>query len=174
MPGSGAVPDDVMRALHTEHATALWGYTLHLTAGDRQRAEDVTQETLLRAWRHPEVLERSADAVRAWLFTVARHIVIDGWRSAGARAEFVTETPPERATADATERALQGWLVGQAMAELSEPHRQVLALCYFEGYAVADAAARLGVAEGTVKSRAHYALRALRLALEEKGVSWPG
>lgn len=163
--------DALLRALHEQHAQALLGYVAHLTGGDRQRAEDITQETLLRAWRHPKVLQRSPDGARAWLFTVARHIVIDGWRSAATRSELVTETPPERVIADGTERALQGWVVAEAMAELTGEHRDVLALCYFEGCSVAEAASRLGIAEGTVKSRAHYALRALRLTLQERGVS---
>ena len=63
------------------------------------------------------------------------------------------------------------FLVADALDELSPRHREVLTLCYFQGMSVADAAARLGVAEGTVKSRTHYALRALRLVLEERGVT---
>ncbi|WP_103354806.1 sigma-70 family RNA polymerase sigma factor [Amycolatopsis sp. CA-128772] len=161
----------LMRALHEEHASALWSYALHLTSGDRIRAEDVVQETLLRAWRSTTVLDQSQGSARAWLFTVARRIAIDGWRSASARSEVVTDRPPEGAVADGTDRAVQGWLVAEALAELSERHREVLVLCYFQGYSVADAARRLGVAEGTVKSRTHYALRALRLVLEERGVT---
>ncbi|MEU0536022.1 sigma-70 family RNA polymerase sigma factor [Amycolatopsis tolypomycina] len=161
----------LMRALHEEHAAALWSYALHLTSGDRIRAEDVVQETLLRAWRSPAVLDQSQGSARAWLFTVARRIAIDGWRSASARSEVTTDRPPDRVVADGTDRAVQGWLVAEALAELSERHREVLLLCYFHGYSVADAALKLGVAEGTVKSRTHYALRALRLVLEERGVT---
>jgi RNA polymerase sigma-70 factor (ECF subfamily) len=161
----------LMRALHEEHAAALWSYALQLTSGDRVRAEDVVQETLLRAWRTTTVLDQSQGSARAWLFTVARRIAIDGWRSASARSEVVTDRLPERAVADGTDRAVQGWLVAEALAEVSERHREVLLLCYFQGYSVADAALRLGVAEGTVKSRTHYALRALRLVLEERGVT---
>jgi RNA polymerase sigma-70 factor (ECF subfamily) len=161
----------LMRALHEEHAAALWSYALHLTSGDRIRAEDVVQETLLRAWRSPAVLDQSQGSARAWLFTVARRIAIDGWRSATARSEISTDRPPDRVVADGTDRAVQGWLVAEALAELSERHREVLLLCYFQGYSVADAALKLGVAEGTVKSRTHYALRALRLVLEERGVT---
>ncbi|HEY5187083.1 MAG TPA: sigma factor, partial [Actinomycetes bacterium] len=62
-----------MRALNDEHAPALWSFTLRLT-GDRSRAEDVVQETLLRAWRSPRVLDGTHGATRAWLFTVARHL----------------------------------------------------------------------------------------------------
>ncbi|MBK1788129.1 sigma-70 family RNA polymerase sigma factor [Prauserella sp. ASG 168] len=161
----------LMRALHDEHATALWSYALHLTSGDRSRAEDVVQETLLRAWRHPKVLDQSQRSARAWLFTVARRIAIDGWRSAAARAEVATDELPELAVPDDTERAVQGWIVADALGELSLRHREVLLLCFFQGMSVGDAAAALGVAEGTVKSRTHYALRALRLVLEEKGVT---
>lgn len=160
----------LMRALHEEHAAALWAFTLRLTGGDRARAEDVAQETLLRAWRHPSVLDQSARSARAWLFTVARRIVIDGWRSAASRAEVTTDTPPETAAPDDIERAVQGLLVADALAELAPRHREVISLCYYQGLSVAEAAARLGVAEGTVKSRTHYALRALRLVLQEKGI----
>ncbi|MCI2422403.1 sigma-70 family RNA polymerase sigma factor [Saccharopolyspora sp. K220] len=160
-----------MQLLHDQHASALWSYALRLTGGDRSRAEDVVQETLLRAWRHPKVLDQSQRSARAWLFTVARRIAIDDWRSAATHAEVVTDAPPEPPTADETDRAVQGWLVADALAELSARHREVLALCFYQGMSVADAANQLGVPEGTVKSRTHYALRALRLALEERGVT---
>ena len=166
-----AAEDQLMRALHDDHAAALWSYALKLTNGDHARAEDLVQETLLRAWKHPRVLDQSEGSARAWLFTVARRIAIDGWRSAAARSEVSMDAPPELPMPDGTERALQGWLVAEALAELSVAHREVLGLCYFQGYSVAEAAKRLGIAPGTVKSRTHYALRALRLALEERGVT---
>lgn len=163
--------EDLMRALHDEHAAALWGYCLHLT-GDRTRAEDVCQETLLRAWKHPDVLTKPSPATRAWLLTVARNIVIDEWRARRIRPESVTSDLPERADEqDRVDELLQSWVVAEAMTRLSSDHRQVLHECYLQGRTVADAARRLGIPEGTVKSRAHYALRALRLALEEMGVT---
>ncbi|GAB2770403.1 sigma-70 family RNA polymerase sigma factor [Amycolatopsis magusensis] len=165
-----APEDELMRALHSDHAAALWSYALSLTGGNTARAEDVVQETLLRAWKHPRVLDQSQGSARAWLFTVARRIAIDDWRSAASRSEVTTDAPPEQPVPDDTERALQGWLVAEALGQLSDRHREVLVLCFFQGFSVADAARRLGVAEGTVKSRTHYALRALKMALEEKGV----
>lgn len=160
----------LMQALHDEHAAVLWGYCLRLTGQDRARAEDLVQETLLRAWRHPEVLDRAADGVRAWLFTVARNIAIDQWRSQRSRREHVTADVPEQATADGSDQLLLTWVVTDALTRLSAEHREVLVECYYGGRSVAEAARRLGVPEGTVKSRSHYALRALRLALEEMGV----
>ena len=161
----------LMQQLHDEHARALWGYCLRLTGRDRSRAEDVVQETFLRAWRHRSVLDSPPAAVRSWLFTVARNIVIDEWRTSRARSELsVADVPEGEVADDATDQLLLSWVVAEALTKLSPEHRAFRLVCYYGGRPVSDAAARLGVPEGTVKSRTHYALRALRLALEEMGV----
>jgi len=163
----------LMQQLHDEHASALFGFCLHLT-GDRVRAEDVAQETLLRAWQRPSVLDASRGSVRSWLFTVARNIVIDEWRSKRHQNEHATADLPEPGDpVDQTDSLLQSWVVAEALTQLSPEHRAVLLECYYRGRSVAEASRRLGVPEGTVKSRTHYALRALRLALEELGVAAP-
>jgi len=158
--------------LYEQHARPLLGYALRLTGGDRQRAEDVVQETLLRAWRHPETLERTPDAVRPWLFTVARNIAVDAYRARRARP---LEAGPDGLDLvpvdDEVDRALEAWQVSDALATLSVDHRQVLIETYYRGRSVAEAAAALGIPPGTVKSRTYYALRALRLVLEERGVT---
>ncbi len=160
---------ELLRALHDEHGGALWSFVLGLTNGDRARAQDVVQETFLRAWRTPAVLERTAQSPRAWLFTVAKRIVIDEWRTARSRHERVTDDVPERPVPDATEQAVDRHVVLAALRTLSPEHRAVLHETYFRGSSVREAAEALGVAPGTVKSRTHYALRALRLALDELG-----
>lgn len=160
---------ELLRALHDEHADALWSYVVSLT-GDRAAAADVVQETLLRAWRHPQVLDTGRGSPRAWLFTVARRLVIDDWRSRRSRPETLTEEPPERPGDDEGERLLQSWVVLEALRRLSPDHRAVLVECYYRGRSVAEAARVLGVPAGTVKSRTHYALLGLRLALQEMGV----
>lgn len=163
---------ETMTQLHDEHAAALWGYCLSLTGHDRARAEDVVQETLLRAWRNASKLDRTTGSVRAWLFTVARNIVIDEWRSRRHQRELaVADVPEPRAADDRTDQLLLSWVMAEAVTGLSREHREVLFECYFRGATVAEAAHRIGVPEGTVKSRTHYALRALRLALEELGVT---
>jgi RNA polymerase sigma-70 factor, ECF subfamily len=163
---------ELMQELHEEHAAALWSYCVRLTGNDAGRAEDAVQETLLRAWRHRDVLDRPPGQLRAWLFTVARNIVIDDWRARRSRPEFSTAEVPEqlRDPPDHTDQLLLSWVVAEAFTRLSPEHRAVLVECYYGGRSVAEAAQRLGVPEGTVKSRTHYALRALRLALEELGV----
>lgn len=160
----------LMRELHDEHAAALWRYCLHLTGGDRARSEDLVQETLLRAWRSPRVLDQSDRSARSWLFTVARNLVIDEWRTSRSKREVLSGELPEPVTQDRTDELLQSWVVADALGRLSPEHRDVLLECYYRGRSVADAARVLEIPAGTVKSRTHYALRALRLVLEEMGV----
>jgi RNA polymerase sigma-70 factor (ECF subfamily) len=157
-----------MRAWYDQHAQVLWAYVVALT-GDRGRAQDVVQETLLRVWRNPTVLEQAGGSGRGWLFTVARHIVIDEWRSASRRPEVVTADVPEQSVADAAQQIADRDLVHAALRTLSNEHRQVLLECYFLGASVPDAAETLGVPPGTVKSRKHYALHALRHAIDNLG-----
>jgi len=163
-----ATDADLLRALHDEHAAALWAFAVGLTGGDRARAQDVVQETLLRAWRTPDVLAQTRGSVRGWLYTVARRIVIDEWRAARSRPEVVTDLVPERGGGiDEAEAVVNRQVVVTALRALTPEHRDVLVECYLRGSSVAEAAARLGIAPGTVKSRTHYALRALRLAMAE-------
>jgi RNA polymerase sigma-70 factor (ECF subfamily) len=162
--------DELLRAVHATHAVALHRYVVRMTADDA-RAQDVVQETLLRAWRHPDVLERPEGSVRAWLFTVARNLVVDDLRRAHHRRELASAQVPDRGQADETQAVLDAWLVADALVELSPEHRAVVVGAYYRGRSVAEMAAEHGVPPGTVKSRMHYALRALRLALQEKGVT---
>lgn len=164
---------DLLRALHQEHGDALFAHALRLTNGDRQRAEDLVQETLLRAWQHPNALDPTRGSVRAWLFTTARNLAIDAWRRRSARVgEVSTDVLPEvPEMSDEADRAVESWLVAEALSRLSRPHREVLIECFYQGRSVAEAAAQLGVPPGTIKSRTHYALRSLKLVLEELGVT---
>lgn len=170
-PGSQA---ELMRALYEQHAGALWSYALHLTSGDPHRAEDAVQETFLRAWRTPHVYE-DAESARPWLFTVARRIVIDDWRRSRLRTEVTVAEPSggdgAGAAEDEAERTTLAVLVAEALNRLSAAHREVIVECYYRDLSIAEAAGRLHVPRGTVKSRLHYALRALRLALQELGVA---
>ncbi len=161
--------DELLRALYDEHAPALWRYTMSLV-GDPGRAEDIVQETLLRAWQRPNVLEQGPSA-RAWLFTVARNLAFDEHRSARSRREFGTDTPPERATPDQSDRALDMWLMSEALTRLSPGHRDVIVYAYYRGFTTHQIADAFDIPEGTVKSRMHYGMRALRLVLQEMGVT---
>ncbi|OBA93140.1 RNA polymerase subunit sigma [Mycobacteriaceae bacterium 1482268.1] len=160
----------LLRAIHDAHAQALLRYVLRLTGGDAAFAEDVVQESLLRLWRNPAVLRQCAGGVRAWLFTVARNQVIDDRRSARYARELRMDSLPERPSPDAIGPAFDRWIVSDALTSLSADHRAVVVRAFYLAQTVADIAARERIPEGTVKSRLHYAIRALRIALQEKGV----
>jgi RNA polymerase sigma-70 factor (ECF subfamily) len=157
-----AADEALIRSLYEEHGRALLAYATRLT-GDRAAAEDVVQETLVRAWRHPDALVNGKGSVRGWLLTVARNIVTDRVRAKAARPQEVAEsptTPPiERDHAD---QVVDSVVVLEALDRLSSDHRDVLMEIYFRGRSVTEAAQALGVPPGTVKSRSYYALRALR------------
>lgn len=170
--GAGPPDEELMRALYHEHAGPLFGFVLHLVAGDRQRAEDVVQETLVRAWRNLHHLDPKAGSLRPWLVTVARRIVIDGHRAGLARPREVGDAPLELLPAeDELDRALRMMTIADALGDLSPAHRAIIVETYLKGRTAAEAAAELGIPAGTVRSRVFYALRALRLALEERGVT---
>jgi RNA polymerase sigma-70 factor (ECF subfamily) len=161
---------ELIRALYEAHGPALSRYITRLTH-DPGLAEDVVQETLTRAWRRPQILEQGEESTRAWLFTVARNLVIDDRRSARAAHEFTTGQLPENANSDHLESTLDKWLLSDALTSLSLEHRRVIVRSYYLGQSAAEISEEEGVPEGTVRSRAHYALRALRLALQERGVT---
>lgn len=162
--------DALLRALADEHGPDLFRFVLRQTQ-DRGMAEDVVQETLARAWQHPERVAEGRDAARAWLFTVARNLVIDDARSARKRRELGVEEVPERRVEDGVDAVLDRLLVADALASLSREHRTVIVEAHYLGRPVREIAEREGIAEGTVKSRLHYGMRALRLALQERGVT---
>ncbi len=182
LPAVGPLPatdEHLLRDLYDAHAGVLFGYARRLLGGDTGRAEDVVQETLLRAWRNPAALDpahRGPTAVRAWLLTVARHLVVDAERARRARPREVTPPrgpgagDPPPAVDDVLDQVLLAHGMAEALSTLSADHRAVIDQLYFRDRAVAEAAEALGIPAGTVKSRAYYALRALRVACEERGI----
>ncbi|MDX6313715.1 MAG: polymerase sigma-70 factor, subfamily [Streptomyces sp.] len=170
---AGRAPEeDLMRELYKAHAGALFAYVMRLVGGDRYLAEDVVQETLLRAWKSASRLDPAARSLRPWLVTVARRIVIDGHRSRQARPPEASPAALDQLPAeDELDRSLRLMTISDALDDLSEAHRQVLIETYFKGRTVNEAAAELGVPPGTVRSRVFYALRSLKIALEERGVT---
>ena len=133
-----AAEDSALRALYEQHAGPLFAYALRLTAGDRGRSEDIVQETLLRAWRHPEALDPERGTVRSWLFRVARNVAVDAYRARNARPHEVGDEALAFVPAvDEIEQALDSWLVADAMSALSADHRAVLVETYYRGRSVA-------------------------------------
>jgi RNA polymerase sigma-70 factor (ECF subfamily) len=152
----------LIRTLYEEHGKALLAYATRMT-GDRLAAEDIVQETLIRAWQHPEVIGDPERPMRGWLLTVARNIITDRHRAKAARPTEVAENdalaPVQQ---DHAQAVVDSMVLLDALERLAPHHREVLVELYYRGRTAPETADRLGIPEGTVKSRAHYALRTLR------------
>jgi RNA polymerase sigma-70 factor, ECF subfamily len=162
-----AAGEALVRSVYLEHGGAVLAYTTRLLGGDRAAAEDVVQEVLLRAWRNPDFTV-AAGSTRGWLLTVARNLVIDRHRARGRRpAEVIGEAYRPPVGRDIGDQVVDAMLITGVIGRLSPEHRQVLVELYYNDRSVAETAEHLGLAPGTVKSRAYYALRALRGMLAE-------
>jgi RNA polymerase sigma-70 factor, ECF subfamily len=150
-----AADEALVRSVFEEHGRALWAYATRLL-GDRQAADDVVQETLVRAWRDPQALAGGKWSARGWLLTVARSIATGRMPARAARL-------PEPGTGSAVQ-------VMEALDRLTKEHRDILVEVFFKGSSVAEAATRLGIPAETVRSRSYYALRALRQGVGPAGV----
>lgn len=172
MSGIPRADEQLVRELYEQHAQVLLGFVSGLVGGDRQRAEDIVQETLLRAWRHPEVLQDDGRSPRAWLISVARNLVIDAYRAQSARPREVLDDPPidDGSVDDGIDSLLNHFELLDAINSLSPAHRDAVVLVFYEDRSIAESAELLGVPEGTVKSRCYYAMRALRVLFQERGL----
>lgn len=169
-PHRSVADEALVRSVFEEHGRALLAYVSRLL-GDKQAAEDIVQETLVRAWRNPDVLLNGKGSVRGWLLTVARNLVVDRVRAQAARPIEVPESPTDsRCARDHAESVVDSLIVMDALDQLSDDHRAVLVEIYFKGSSVSEVAAALGIPPGTVRSRAYYALRSLRDGIAARGV----
>ena len=168
---SRTADDALVTEMYHQYRTPLMAYVLRLTAGDRQHAEDVVQETMVRAWRQAAKLDLTEPSLMPWLATVARRIVIDDRRRKSARPpETGDEMLENSPAADTMEDLLRKMVVAEALQSLSPAHREVLNETILRDRTVNQAAEALGIPVGTVKSRVYYALKALRVVLAERGV----
>jgi RNA polymerase sigma-70 factor, ECF subfamily len=168
-PG-GQLPADAdaaIRELYCRHAEALRIYVERFCT-DRTSADDVVQETFIRAWRHLSKLRADDRPIRPWLFRVARNLLIDADRAARSRPVIVQALPGQDAGADAgLAQVLDRELVCAALQHLSPAHRAVLIEAFYNGGSLVAVARELGIPHGTARSRLHYALQALRQQLHE-------
>lgn len=159
--------EEGLRAAFLAYSGELYGYARR-SLSDSGAAEEVVQETFIRAWRARERFDPDLGSLRTWLFAIERRIVIDQ-----ARSRALRQTSPLPAdlvqVGDDIERALVGWQVEEALRRLRPDHRHVLVETYYRGRPGREVAIELGIPEGTVRSRLFYALQSLRLTLDEMG-----
>ena len=167
-----AESEESMRALYRAYGPELYGFAVS-ALGDRGHAEELVQEVFTRVWRHAGSFDPERASFRTWLYGIARNAIIDLKRRQSVRPALATHAvdDDERGTLDGSlENALLRWQINSALARLTPEHRQVIRLAHFQGLTLREISERTGLPLGTVKSRTSYALRGLRLALEEMGM----
>lgn len=158
---------EMLATLYADYASDLQRFAARLT-GDHGRAEDIVQETMLRAWRHPERVAGHTGAPGAWLYTVARHLAIDQHRARRARpaADLGPAVLADRAAPDQFDVAITQWDLTSALAGLRPRDRDLLTARYLRDRSIDEIAADLDVPAGTIKSRLSAARHALRQRLQ--------
>jgi RNA polymerase sigma-70 factor (ECF subfamily) len=167
VPARESADEEGLRAAYIAHSGELYGYARR-SLSDAGAAEEVVQETFIRAWRARSRFDPDLGSLRTWLFAIESRIVIDHARS---RALRQTDPLPVdvAAVCDDVEKAMLGWQIEEAIRRLRDEHRQVLIETYYRGRSGREVAIELGIPEGTVRSRLFYALQSLRLTLDEMG-----
>jgi RNA polymerase sigma-70 factor, ECF subfamily len=163
---------DELRELYRRYAGQLFGFACN-ALGNRELAEEVVQDVFARAWRHASDYDPKRASVRTWLYSIARNRVVDARRRAAVRPGVAHGAEQESpAELDRTlEQAVLRWQVAAALARLSPEHREVIRMAHYGGLTLREIAEQKGIPLGTVKSRTSYALRSLRLILDEMEVA---
>ena len=164
-------------AAYAAHGRELSRFAVR-SLGDNGLAEEAVQTTYLRAWRAAARYDESLGSLRTWLFAILRNVVVDMARARRVRPALADQPTVEQtsdrwpASETDVDRMLVAWQVEEALRRLSADHRGALIEIYFRSRSYDEVALEFGIPTGTVKSRVYYALKALRLALEELG--WNG
>jgi RNA polymerase sigma-70 factor (ECF subfamily) len=164
---------------------AVYRFAMRLTGGNRSEADDLTQETFLRAYRHWDTYERGTSA-RSWLFTIARNAFLRGRERQTRRPETLetdldyavealgaAELYHELAEADPERQFFDSFIdeeIKAAVEALPEEFREAVVLSDVEGLNYAEIAEVLGVPLGTVKSRLYRGRRQLERKLYDYAV----
>ena len=158
--------DGLLRDLYAEHGAALLRLTTALTGGNHGHAEDLVQETMLRAWTHRHHSDFQYRSPRAWLMTTARRLAIDAHRARRSRPQETELTEDfELAGGQPADASVDEVGLRAALVALPCSQRQVLAEIYYRDQSVGETARLLHIPPGTVRSRTFYGVRALRRAL---------
>jgi RNA polymerase sigma-70 factor, ECF subfamily len=162
--------DESMRALLRAYGGGLYGFALK-RLGDAGLAEEVVQEVMVRVWRNADTFDDRRGTFRSWLYQIATNVVIDMHRRRASRPLLAELSGDPAADVGSIEEEMERWQLQSVIAGLRPEHREVITLVHFEGLKLREAAERLRIPVGTVKSRCYYALESLRIALEEQGLA---
>ena len=157
--------------LYDRYASTVYGLLLRILS-NADDAQEVLQETFVKAWTSAKMFDSVRGSEAAWLISIARSRGIDRLRSRKVRLEREDEAGREisflepATGADTAIQSEERSAVRRALAELPEPQRVALELAYFEGLSQSEIAARLGEPLGTIKTRMQLGMKKLRERLQ--------
>jgi RNA polymerase sigma-70 factor (ECF subfamily) len=169
-PTHSEAAEAFVRRFADDHASSLLAWARRRFQDGRD-AEEVVSETLAKAWRNYQQFDPSRGSERAWVFGILKTTAVDQFRRSRRhlRAVRIEDSDPDPDDLPIDSLA-DSSLVRDALSSLSDHHRDVIVAAYFGGLSVAEMSSRFAIPDGTVKSRLYYGMRALRGALEERGV----
>jgi RNA polymerase sigma-70 factor (ECF subfamily) len=167
--------DNGITAAYAAHSAEILRHARR-SLRDEGAAQDAVQETFLRAWRWAEKYDPARGSARAWLFAIARNVVVDaGWHATSRSWErLLAPVEMNRAVelyaraADHSERITTGCIVTSALRELAPAHRRAVVEVFFLGRSYSEIAAAHGIPAAIVRSRVFYALRRLQVILSDR------
>lgn len=155
-------------ALYDRFARPLYALGLRWLQ-DIEDAEELVNDTLIRAWRQADRFDPTLGRAGAWLFGIARHVATDRLRSRGRRPGPAGEGGRDPVGHLDVDALAEAWEIAAALERLPAVQREVLLLAYRDDLSQSQIAEVLGVPLGTVKSRTFHALRGMAGLLEPIG-----
>jgi RNA polymerase sigma-70 factor (ECF subfamily) len=166
--GPGIITEEVLREAFVTMGGEMLGFARR-SLFDSQLGDDAVQETFARAWRSRSSFDPGKGSLRTWLYTIEHRVIIDMIRLRAGSGPDGSDPQVEATTMDGLEEAITSWQVEDALKRLHADHRQVIEELYLHDRSGPEVAALLEIPEGTVRSRAYYALKSLRVLLNEQG-----
>ena len=165
---SGAITEDVLRDAFVSMGGEMLGFARQSLFA-KELGDDAVQETFARAWRSRGSFDPSKGSLQTWLYAIERHVIIDLMQQQTRLATDLLDNESDGGSVDGLEDAIVSWQVEDALKRLHVDHRSVIQELYLNGRSGPEVSALLAIPEGTVRSRAFYALKSLRVLLKEEG-----
>lgn len=175
---SGGGDARAFAALYDRHRRPAYSLAYRMM-GERQAAEDLTQEAFLEVWRAAKSYRAERGSVRTWILSIVHHRGVDQLRSATRRRQTVDKAEAMAPASQPSEAFTETWhnsqraQVREALRALPPEQLRVLELAYFSGYTHREIAKLLDVPLGTVKGRMRLGLKKIREYFDARGMAVP-
>lgn len=159
--------EERFHAVYDGHAPLVRAVLYNICGGEH--LDDLVQETFIKIWKGLPGFKENAN-IKTWIYRIATNTALDWCRkNAAAKMEYWLPDTPGGEGGEAN--AIHRDIVKKGLGRLSPEQRAVAALCIFEELSIKEAASALGLPEGTVKSRLHYARADMGKFIQENGVT---